>query len=1006
MMAPRKRSRDAHDVDGEVEIESATSSFRQNTSASKRPRVALARENGGSVVSDEEDDEVSGLMDEDAPGDATPTPYSDDEEDEIDELRATQIVQKQYRELKDNIASEEGVIEEVFCRNFMCHSKLRIKLGPLINFIIGHNGSGKSAVLTALTMCLGGKATATNRAASMKSLIKEGEESATLAVKIKNHGDSAYKPNLYGRSITVERNFTRAGTSGFKLKNDQDKIISTKRADLDDILDYFAFQLDNPINVLTQDMARQFLSNSSASDKYKFFIRGTQLEVLDADYKLMEEHLDSIEAKLDSRKQDIKILEQRKQEADRKKKSLEKTQQMRDKIAHLQWQHAWAQVGEQEEQLARFERQVLEAEQKVQERTEAAEVISGEYEGHNQTYETTQRQVQDLQEQLRPMTDNHSHEKEKFDKNKKELMELVPQERIIKESVKKSKSDIKKLEAMVKAEHDRIAGAEGAEHAERLAELERLKEAVEIKKQEQMEHGTRVADVERKRANAIEQLDIGKRPLDQRRKALDEAEGRHRALQRDQGQPFAAYRQGMQNLVRAIDAETRWRQKPVGPMGQHIRLLNQDWQSQLEKTFGGALESFIVTCKEDQALLSQIMKRVRCEPNVFIGNTTPLDTTGKEPREDVDTILRILEIDNPLVRNAVIINQAVEQTVLIPVRGEAEKFMYSNPRPHNVRVTMSFAHDRNQAIRFEYSGSGAPKSSNVPAWTGRFRMKSNHQDQVRRARDDVNQATHELETERENVRRLEMAVKAADEEKRRFERRQKDLRVQCQQAEDAVDQQNNEIERSRPQDGKLQELEHQLEEARAGLETEEASFQDMVIEKDKLNEIAHGIKAMLDAVTAELNQAKARVDKAEKRLERLDAIRFKALQEKNLALNLIDEAKHEITVHEARRDAQQTHVAQFMDAANRITHNRRIAVEDGLTPAVLDSRIDKFIKDMERAEREIGGTREELILAWQKARQEHAEAMAQVKSLDVFATVGCSNWSDRSAHLADDLDRS
>ena len=52
------------------------------------------------------------------------------------------------------------------------------------------------------------------------------------------------------------------------------------------------------MNVLTQDMARQFLSNSSPSDKYKFFIRGTQLEVLDADYKLMEEHLDSINAKL------------------------------------------------------------------------------------------------------------------------------------------------------------------------------------------------------------------------------------------------------------------------------------------------------------------------------------------------------------------------------------------------------------------------------------------------------------------------------------------------------------------------------------------------------------------------------------------------------------------------------------------------------------------------------------------------------------------------------------
>jgi len=57
-----------------------------------------------------------------------------------------------------------------------CHRFLEIKLGPFMNFIIGHNGSGKSAVLTALTLCLGGKATATNRGSSMKSFIKEGEE--------------------------------------------------------------------------------------------------------------------------------------------------------------------------------------------------------------------------------------------------------------------------------------------------------------------------------------------------------------------------------------------------------------------------------------------------------------------------------------------------------------------------------------------------------------------------------------------------------------------------------------------------------------------------------------------------------------------------------------------------------------------------------------------------------------------------------------------------------------
>jgi structural maintenance of chromosomes protein 6 len=59
--------------------------------------------------------------------------------------------------------------------NKQCHKRLEINFGDKINFVIGHNGSGKSAILTALTICLGGKANATNRATSLKSLIKEGE---------------------------------------------------------------------------------------------------------------------------------------------------------------------------------------------------------------------------------------------------------------------------------------------------------------------------------------------------------------------------------------------------------------------------------------------------------------------------------------------------------------------------------------------------------------------------------------------------------------------------------------------------------------------------------------------------------------------------------------------------------------------------------------------------------------------------------------------------------------
>ena len=938
------------------------------------------------MVSDDDDD-AGGPLDRNWPED-TPAPplgaYDDEDEDTLD-LQATQWITKRNHEYQDNTASEQGVIEEVFCRNFMCHSKLRIKLGPLINFVIGHNGSGKSAVLTALTMCLGGKASSTNRGASLKSLIKEGEDSATLSVKIKNQGEGAYKHALYGDSIIVERHFTRAGTSGFKLKNANDKLISNKKADLDDIMDFFAFQLDNPINVLTQDMARQFLSNSTPSDKYKFFIRGTQLEVLDADYKLMEEHVDSIDAKLRSREEDIKELKQRAEEAEKRKQLSERTATIKEKIDLLQKQHAWAQVEEQERYLEKYRADAQQAAQTVQERTEAAQSVEGAFEGHNQSYEAALRMVEDLQGQLRPLTDKHAEEKEVFDRTKDELVEKHSEDRVIRTNMTSSKKTVKKYEEDIRREKTRLAEAEGPEHAERLQELEDLRVEAAQKQQEQADHSSGFAELERERTDAQQQLDQGNQLHDQARDTADRAEGRLRSLQQNQDRQFAAYRPNMEALVRAINNETRWRVKPVGPMGRHIRLLKPEWSSQIERTLGGNLEAFVVTCTEDQALLSQVMKRVQCTTSIFIGHPTRLDTTGKEPVESVDTILRVLEIDNDLVRNLLIINQMAEQTALIPDFNEAHDFMYSGERPRNVKATIAFPSDRTRGIRYEFSARGAAKSSNLTAWVGHARMRTDIQDQTRMAREQRDQAAREFENAKQNSRNLQNALLKARQELERFARRTKELKTQHQHADDAVEQKQAEIDSNRPQDGKLQELERQLSEAKNELEAQEQSYQDMVVAKDDLNRNQREFKNRLDAATAELDQGKAQVKKAEKRVKDLETTRIKALQEKNLALELIDAAKQEQNAQEEKAAQQEQTVHQFAEAATEIS--RRIPIEDGLTCAIIDRRIDKFIQDRRQAEENAGGTVEELLLAWQKAKGEHDEAMAQTHGMTLLNKV-------------------
>jgi len=997
MASSRKRSRGDEDDDDTQGFQSATSSFRQNA---KRSRVAMAQERGGSTISDEESEgDMERMMngtDDDDEDDQSMAHAQEDEDEEIDEHTASQFIQRGMQERRENVASEYGVIEEVRCRNFMCHGNLRIKLGPLINFIIGHNGSGKSAVLTALTMCLGGKATATNRATSMKSLIKEGQESATLAVKIKNRGDGAYKPDLYGTSIVVERHFSKSGASGFKIKNAEEKIISTKKGDLDDILDYFAFQLDNPINVLTQDMARQFLSNSTPEDKYKFFIKGTQLETLDADYKLMEEHLDGMEAKLRSRRADIGDLKQKAEQAEKRKRRLDASQGIQSNIQKTRWMHAWAQVEEQERILENFERDVTMQKQQIEEATDRANDATGTYDGHNQAFEAATNHLDSLKANIDEVQSRWTEEKAAFDANTKDLMDQRAQERQVKDGLKASKATKRRLEQEIDEEQSRLSGAEGPAQAERLERLEELKEAVLEVEQKIQDHLGQKSALVAAKEEAVGNLNDARRPIEEASSTLERSSALVTRLQRDHGNKFAPFRSNMANLVKAVDNETRWRKKPVGPMGLHVKLLKPEWSSQIEKTFGGVLDSFVCTNKEDQTLLSQIMKRINCSVQIYIGPDRPLDTAGKEPDAGLDTILRVLEIDNDMVRNQLIINQAIDQTVLIPDNNTANKFMNSGTRPRNVRVAVAFGATRGSGLRYEFSRSGAPKSSPISPWDAAPRMQTDREQQIRRAKQNEDDNKRELNALQQNSRELQGAVKLAEQALFRWDRDNKSLRLKKQQADDAVEAKQGEIELNRPQDGKLQELQSQLESVNQDIDHAQSTYQDGIDWKDRLNEKAtgpDGLKARAETALREYQTAKMQIEKAENRKTQLENDRQHALRAKNLAIEEIDEAKRRLEQCEERRDAQH-HVVyeQFVSEAEKIC--RRVPVEAGATTDILDKRLEKFEAELHRVQAEAGGTREELTLAWRKAADEHRRAHNDLKSLNDAAKVCLSNPSE------------
>lgn len=132
------------------------------------------------------------------------------------------------------------------------------------------------------------------------------------------------------------------------MKDANGKIVSNKKSDVEDIVDAFALQIDNPMNVLTQDMARQFLNDSNAKQKYGFFLKGTQLQTLLDDYNLISSELDEMQSKSETIRTDVDFLKKRYEEAVRQAKQAANLETMRAREKSFAHQAAWASVEEEE----------------------------------------------------------------------------------------------------------------------------------------------------------------------------------------------------------------------------------------------------------------------------------------------------------------------------------------------------------------------------------------------------------------------------------------------------------------------------------------------------------------------------------------------------------------------------------------------------------------------------------------------------------------------------------
>ncbi|KAJ5639846.1 uncharacterized protein N7484_007708 [Penicillium longicatenatum] len=986
-MSAVKRTQESLDSDEEQSdsgLESAGSS--PHPQSRKRPR----RSNTPS----ERNDETS---DSEASPRSSPLPENVMMDDEELELHQTQIIQEKYAQIHTevNTASDHGILESVDCYNFMCHEHFSVTLGPLINFICGKNGSGKSAILTALTLCLGGKASATNRGQSLKNFIKEGKENSNIVVRIKNQGEGAYRPEVFGKSIIVERHFNRSGSSGFKIKAEKGNLISTKKAELDAITDYFSLQIDNPMNVLSQDSARQFLSTSSPAEKYKFFVKGVQLEQLDQDYRLIEESVDQMEEKMRNTRDDITQLKSQRDIAKKRLEYADRGDALRDRIRNLRNQMAWAQVEEQERIRDSLERELAKADELIVREDAALGGFDARFQAVETEAETAKEHADEAGRVLAEARGKLAIIEERQREERNQRTELQVQQRQIREYIKEVEGRIAEGERNITAETERLAEVSNGGYARKQEECQRAVRRATTARQEYDTHRESETGLREELQRASKKAELAKEACNAKERDYTEAEERLRSLRKQNGQRRTGFHEKMPTLKRAILQENSWTTPPIGPIGDHITLLKAKWSSILENSFGGTLGSFIVATKRDQNTLSNIMRQVGCTCPILIGTGGDIDTSATEPDPRYDTALRVLEIDHPMVRRQLIINHSVEQMLLIENLEEASAVLFDGERPLNVKRCYCIdARDRRKGHHISYNRSGDPNQAPVGVYPGNPRMKSDAASQISAQEEVVQDLKHQLNDLKREYQTALSFVQTCERALTRHERTEHELKVAMQRMEDesealrdALDKENAE------EDGRIDSLQVALQEAKTDLAVQEGSFKDaQEAMKNQMQIMRETMREMGRQTTeVEVLTENARVAESERSV--VSNKRQEILSEKNAAIARIQKQKEDRDKIHAKREELVERVLSYIEKASMVS--ARVSVGEGDTAEGLDYKLHKLQNDLKHHNQHLGASRDEVAAEARRTEATYLQAIKQNEELTAIAQTLKNTLHDR-----------
>jgi chromosome segregation ATPase len=180
----------------------------------------------------------------------------------------------------------------------------------------------------------------------------------------------------------------------------------------------------------------------------------------------------------------------------------------------------------------------------------------------------------------------------------------------------------------------------------------------------------------------------------------------------------------------------------------------------------------------------------------------------------------------------------------------------------------------------------------------------------------------------------------------RHQRRERELQVEIQRAEDLQEELKDAIDRDNVEDGRLDVLRSTLKEIEEEKRVNEGSYEDGVVALDNVIMKIKDIRKEQAAKGREVAEAEAKVNKAANYEAKIREKRRRLLSEKNDAIGRVDIARDNKAAIEERRDQIVQRILDYNEKAGLVSP--RVVIDEGETTKSLDKKLDKLMKDLHR----------------------------------------------------------